>query len=85
VAITPVQSSNNTNNTVTQAISQPKHSTPSQHQHVTPNTGTGATSTLQQKPTHVADLSPTQTATPAPKPVPNSQGQTTGQIVHTTA
>ncbi len=70
-----------TTDSVTQAIAQSKKTATTQQTQST---------TTANKPTHPVQTKTVQQAkevqtTPAPKPVVNSQGQTTGQIVNATA
>jgi len=65
---------------VTQAAQQPKKPTQTQGT-AQPNSSTK----IEQKPAQVAQTIQAQTTNQAPKPVPNSQGQTTGTILNATA
>jgi hypothetical protein len=78
MAITPVQSSSDA---ATQAVQQPKKHTPT-HQAQQTQTASASTETATARQTQRP--APAQ-APETPKPVVNTQGQTTGKIVNATA
>jgi hypothetical protein len=74
MAITPIQSSSDAN---IQSVQQPKQSSPTQQSSAL----AAAALSKQQEAQQQAQAQPVQ----PPKPVLNTQGQTTGQILNATA
>ena len=83
MAITPVHSSTDA---VAQAVQQPKNNTQTQHSQAN-SAATAANNVHHSQSQAVASQQKAalQSVAQAPKPVVNSQGQTTGKIINATA